>query len=40
MPAELDGDGNLRREMPTRKNEGGVIKFIAQPGYLYEVVGQ
>jgi hypothetical protein len=37
---ELDGDGNPRREMPTRKNEDGVIKFIAQPGYLYEIVGQ
>ena len=37
---ELDGDGNPRRDMPTRKNEDGIVKFIAQPGYMYEIVGQ
>ena len=36
---ELDQDGNPRRDMPTRKNENGIIKFIAQPGYMYEIVG-
>jgi hypothetical protein len=37
---ELEQDGNPRRDMPTRKNENGIVKFLAQPGYLYEIVGQ
>jgi hypothetical protein len=36
---ELGQDGNPRRDMPTRKNENGIVKFLAQPGYLYEIVG-
>ncbi|MEM8857104.1 MAG: heparinase II/III family protein [Chloroflexota bacterium] len=37
---ELDADGNFARTMPIKTNEGGVIKFLAQPGMTYEVVGK
>ncbi|MFK7805546.1 MAG: heparinase II/III family protein [Anaerolineae bacterium] len=37
---ELDADGNFARTMPIKTNENGVIKFLAQPGMTYEVVGE
>ncbi|MBN2047190.1 MAG: heparinase II/III family protein, partial [Anaerolineaceae bacterium] len=35
---ELNPDGTARRDMPIKVNADGVIKFLAQPGYLYEIV--
>jgi hypothetical protein len=35
---ELDQNGDVRRTMPTRTNEDGVVKFLAHPGYMYEVI--
>ena len=37
---ELDEDGNFARIMPIKTNENGVIKFLAQPGKTYEIVGE
>ncbi|MFT7586434.1 MAG: hypothetical protein ACI9EW_002871 [Cellvibrionaceae bacterium] len=37
---ELDEDGNFIRTMPAKTNENGVIKFLAQPGMTYEVIGE
>ena len=36
---ELDENGEVRRTMPTRTNEDGVVKFLIFPGYVYEVIG-
>ena len=37
---ELDQNGDVRRTMPFRKNENGVVKFLAHPGYMYKVVSE
>ncbi len=37
---ELDIDGNFIRTMPAKTNEGGVVKFLAQPGMTYEILGE
>lgn len=37
---ELDIDGNFIRVMPVKTNEGGVVKFLSQPGMTYEIVGE
>lgn len=37
---ELKQDGSPRREIEAKKNDNALVKFLVQPGYLYEVVGQ
>lgn len=37
---EYDRDGNMIRDMPPKTNENGVVKFLAHPGVIYEIVGQ
>jgi len=37
--SELDENGEVRRTMPTRVNEDGVVKFLVFPGYIYEIIG-
>jgi hypothetical protein len=37
---EYDYDGNMIRDMPAKTNENGVVKFLAHPGVVYEIIGQ
>jgi len=37
---EYNYDGEEIREMPLKKNEGGVIQFLAHPGVMYEVISE
>ena len=37
---EYGFDGEEIREMPIKKNEGGVIQFLAHPGVMYEVISE
>ena len=37
---EVDDDGNLKRIMPIKVNEDGVVKFLAQPGESYIVLSE
>ena len=37
---ELDIDGEFIRTMPTKTNENGKVKFLAQPGMTYEILGE
>ncbi len=37
---ELDLDGNAKRNMPIKTNGDGVVKFLAQPGESYAILGE
>lgn len=37
---EYNYDGEAVREMPFKTNEGGVIKFLAHPGVVYEIISE